>query len=114
MLAYQGSQGSVDSKGTRVSVGHLGRLVLVENLDHRAKLVRRVLMVYLALQAQRAFQVTLAHQDTMALKDPRESKGQEVCRVRGEHLVFRVMKDQSGQLDPLDSRAGLGGRDSLD
>lgn len=166
----------------------------------RANLVKRALLVYLALLAQRldrfylpsiifwldthlcssvfvntvqlaasvvvyfhrAFQVTLAHRVKMALRDPRlvewiwfhkmnhqasemkwkfiyilfiyrESKGQEVCQVQEEHLDFRwvgvlilwkwakdkgvflfltfsnnflvrVMRDQLGQLDPLDSR----------
>lgn len=114
MLAYQESQGRVDSKGTRVFVAYLGCRVLVENMDHRANLVKRALMVYLDLLAQRVFQVTLAHQDRTAPKDPRESKGLEVCQVREEHLDSRVMRDPLGLWDPLDSRAGLGGRDSLD
>lgn len=113
-MGCQESRERVDSKGTRAAVAHAGCTVLVENLDHRANLVKRVLLVYLVLLVQRAFQVTLAHQDKMALKVPRESKGQEVCQVQEEHLDFRVMMDQLGQLDPLDSRAGRGGRDSLD
>lgn len=58
--------------------------------------------------------MTLAHQDKMALKVPRENKEQEVCQVQVELQDFRVMRDQLGQLDPLDPRAGRGGRDSLD
>lgn len=86
----------------------------MESPDLRANQVKRALMVHLVLLAQRVFQVTSAHQDKMAPRVLRESKAQEGSQVQQEHLGFRVMRDQLGQLDPLEPRAGLGGRDSLD
>ncbi|MEQ2291969.1 hypothetical protein AMECASPLE_018297, partial [Ameca splendens] len=82
----------------------LGYLVLVENLGHRANLEKKALMACPVLMAKRASQVTLAHQDKTALRDQRESKGQEVCQVWQEQLDFRVMRDQLGQLDLLEPR----------
>lgn len=114
MLASRGSQGSADSKGTRVCVARPGCRVLVEKLDRRANQVKRALMVHLVLLASRVSRVTSALRDKMAPKDPRESKGYGASRVQEEHLVFRVTRERSGPLDSPDSRAGLGGRDSLD
>lgn len=50
-MACQESRENVDSKGTRAAVAHVGCPVLVENLDNRANLVRRALLVYLVLLA---------------------------------------------------------------
>lgn len=50
----------------------------------------------------------------MALRDLRANAGLQVYQVQREDLDFRGTRDLLGQLDLLDLRADLGGRDFLD